>query len=222
MANLESEMVVNDSPVPLPAPPPKSGNEGKTMPKSGEDGRDVEDKSASQRKNGRKKLLAVMVAEDRESSRKEGKKAQKGERNVHPGARPTPPRTKYPEGMLNQKVRLEVCAEKKKDGMPDTGNKKIVVISRSEPLEKFMDTMQGKLHMKKKPKAVGLVEAGEITDWLENLSWVQDGCLLCIVAVHPAKPSKVGGSSNTTMPLASLVPVAEKGEPAGSSSISSG
>ncbi|CAM9970617.1 unnamed protein product, partial [Ectocarpus fasciculatus] len=143
----------------------------------------------------REKLLASMVQEDRKTSRQAPREAGGvSSAAIHAAStvgggpvsgavargyqRPDPPGA----GKGNDKVRLEVCGESKKTGAPDLNGKKarILVFDRKEPLQGFLNTCRGKLHIKKKAKGAALLEGEEVVDWLSDLSWVPNGAVVLI------------------------------------------
>ncbi|CAM9576881.1 unnamed protein product [Ectocarpus sp. 4 AP-2014] len=154
----------------------------------------------------REKLLASMVQEDRKTSKQAPREAGGvSSAAIHAAStvgggpvsvavargyqRPDPPGA----GKGNDKVRLEVCGESKKTGAPDLNGKKarsILVFDRKEPLQGFLNTCRGKLHIRKKAKGAALLEGEEVVDWLSDLSWVPNGAVVLISCTSGAGGTK--------------------------------
>ncbi|KAG5186900.1 P-loop containing nucleoside triphosphate hydrolase protein [Tribonema minus] len=95
-----------------------------------------------------------------------------------------------PRAEQREPVRVMVCSEKK-DGVPNVGDSKLVVLQRSAPLGEAMAKAQGKLRIKKKPKALGLVQEGVVVQWLNDLSLVRDDDTLCLSSLGAGKAKTV-------------------------------
>ncbi|CAB1110716.1 unnamed protein product [Ectocarpus sp. CCAP 1310/34] len=70
------------------------------------------------------------------------------------------------------------------------GNDKILVFDRKEPLQGFLNTCRGKLHIKKKAKGAALLESEEVVDWLSDLSWVPNDAVVLISCTSGAGGTK--------------------------------
>ncbi|CAM9910316.1 unnamed protein product [Choristocarpus tenellus] len=171
MANMISSTVVNDSQLVVAGTKTSKTGRGRADGKREDVERergsfggkgDEHDRGMSQKKKERDKLLTAMITEDRRTS----KKSQAHQSSSMPSTVVEHGEKQYqrPERQekMKEKVRLEVCAEKKKDGRPDVNNKKVVVIDRNKSVKDLMVMVQGKLHIKKKPKGAGLIQGGEV------------------------------------------------------------
>ncbi|CAN0267513.1 unnamed protein product, partial [Ectocarpus sp. 12 AP-2014] len=151
----------------------------------------------------REKLFASMVQEDRKTSKQAPREAGGvSSAAIHAASsvgggpvsgavargyqRPDPPGA----GKGNDKVRLEVCGESKKTGAPDLNGKKASIFDRKEPLQGFLNTCRGKLHIKKKARGAALLEGEEAVDWLSDLSWVPNGAVVLISCTSGAGGTK--------------------------------